>query len=45
MLADSGCYSSMTTLAMLRASLHAAGAYRYQAVHVDTNTVYTNNGF
>jgi CO/xanthine dehydrogenase Mo-binding subunit len=45
MLADSGAYASQTTLAMLRASLHAAGAYRYQAVHVDTNTVYTNNGF
>ncbi len=45
MLADSGCYSSMTTLAMLRASLHAAGAYRYDAVHVDTTSVYTNNGF
>jgi CO/xanthine dehydrogenase Mo-binding subunit len=45
MLADSGCFSSMTTLAMLRASLHAAGAYRYQAVHVDTQAVYTNNGF
>ena len=45
MLADSGCFSSMTTLAMLRASLHAAGAYRYRAVHVDTRAVYTNNGF
>jgi CO/xanthine dehydrogenase Mo-binding subunit len=45
MLADSGCFSSQTTLAMLRASLHAAGAYRYRAVHVDTHTVYTNNGF
>ncbi|MFN2225664.1 MAG: xanthine dehydrogenase family protein molybdopterin-binding subunit [Anaerolineae bacterium] len=45
MLADSGCFSSMTTLAMLRASLHAAGAYRYRAVHVDTQVVYTNNGF
>jgi CO/xanthine dehydrogenase Mo-binding subunit len=45
MLADSGCFSSMTTLAMLRASLHAAGAYRYQAVHVDSRVVYTNNGF
>ena len=44
-LADSGAYASQTTLAMLRASLHAAGAYRYQAVHVDVNTVYTNNGF
>ena len=45
MLADSGAYTSQTTLAMLRASLHAAGAYRYQAVHVDADTVYTNNGF
>lgn len=45
MLADSGAYASQTTLAMLRAALHAAGAYRYQAVHVDVNTVYTNNGF
>ncbi len=44
-LADSGAYASQTTLAMLRAALHAAGAYRYQAVHVDVNTVYTNNGF
>jgi CO/xanthine dehydrogenase Mo-binding subunit len=45
MLADSGAYASQTTLAMLRASLHAAGAYRYRAVHVDVDTVYTNNGF
>ena len=45
MLADSGCFSSQSTLAMLRASLHAAGAYRYRAVHVDTQAVYTNNGF
>ncbi|MBN1315889.1 MAG: molybdopterin-dependent oxidoreductase, partial [Anaerolineales bacterium] len=45
MLADSGGYTGMTTLAMLRAALHAAGAYRYQAVHVDVDTVYTNNGF
>lgn len=45
MLADSGAYASQTTLAMLRAALHAAGTYRYEAVHVDVNTVYTNNGF
>ncbi len=45
MVADSGGYVSMTALAMLRTSLHAAGAYRYQAVHVDVDTVYTNNGF
>jgi CO/xanthine dehydrogenase Mo-binding subunit len=45
LLADSGGYVSNTTLAMLRATLHAAGAYRYRAVHVDTDVVYTNNGF
>jgi CO/xanthine dehydrogenase Mo-binding subunit len=44
-LADSGGYVSNTTLAMFRAALHAAGAYRYQAVHVDADVVYTNNGF
>jgi CO/xanthine dehydrogenase Mo-binding subunit len=45
MLADSGAYASQTKLAMLRAALHAAGAYRYRAVHIDVDTVYTNNGF
>ncbi len=45
MLADSGGYSSMSTLAMWRATVHAAGAYRYKAVHVDTDVVYTNNTF
>ena len=44
-LMDSGAYSSMTPLAAWRATMHAAGAYRYQAVHVDTDVVYTNNGY
>ncbi len=43
LLADSGAYGSMTPLALWRASVHAAGAYRYQAVHVDGQSVYTNN--
>jgi xanthine dehydrogenase molybdenum-binding subunit len=44
-LADSGAYASMTPLASWRATVHAAGAYRYEAVHVDTHAVYTNNGY
>lgn len=44
-LADSGAYASMTPLAAWRATVHAAGAYRYQAVHVDAQVVYTNNGY
>jgi CO/xanthine dehydrogenase Mo-binding subunit len=42
-LADSGAYGSMTPLASWRATVHGAGAYRYKAVHVDTESVYTNN--
>ena len=45
LLADSGAYASMTPLASWRATMHAAGVYRYQAVHVDTTAVYTNNGY
>ncbi len=45
MRADSGAYSSMTPLSAWRASMHAAGPYRYEAVHVDTDLVYTNNGY
>ncbi|HUH99097.1 MAG TPA: xanthine dehydrogenase family protein molybdopterin-binding subunit [Anaerolineales bacterium] len=45
LLADSGGYASMTPLSSWRASVHAAGAYRYRAVHVDTKSVYTNNGY
>ncbi len=45
LLVDSGAYSSQTPLSSWRASVHAAGPYRYQAVHVDTLSVYTNNGY
>jgi CO/xanthine dehydrogenase Mo-binding subunit len=45
LLADSGAYPSETTLAAWRATMHAAGAYRYDAVTVDTSVVYTNNGY
>jgi CO/xanthine dehydrogenase Mo-binding subunit len=43
--ADSGAYASMTPLAAWRATVHAAGAYRYAAVTVDTDVVYTNNAY
>lgn len=42
---DSGAYAAGTPLVAWRATMHAAGAYRYQAVHVDTQAVYTNNGY
>ena len=45
MLADSGAYASMTPMAAWRGTMHAAGAYRYEAVQVDTQVVYTNNGY
>lgn len=44
-LADSGAYASMTPLSAWRASMHLAGAYRYEAATVETKAVYTNNGF
>lgn len=44
-LADSGAYASMTPLAAWRATVHAAGSYRYDAVTVDTDVVYTNNAY
>jgi CO/xanthine dehydrogenase Mo-binding subunit len=44
-IADSGAYASMTPLAAWRATVHAAGAYRYEAVQVDTQVVYTNNAY
>lgn len=44
-LVDSGAYSSMTPLSAWRASMHLLGAYRYQAASVDTDVVYTNNGY
>ncbi len=45
LLVDSGAYASMTPLAAWRATMHAAGCYRYEAANVDTQVVYTNNGY
>jgi CO/xanthine dehydrogenase Mo-binding subunit/aerobic-type carbon monoxide dehydrogenase small subunit (CoxS/CutS family) len=45
LLADSGAYASMTPLSSWRATMHAAGCYRYEAATVDTRVVYTNNGY
>jgi CO/xanthine dehydrogenase Mo-binding subunit len=42
---DSGGYPSGSHLTTWRATIHAMGAYRYNACHVDINTVYTNNGY
>jgi len=42
---DSGAYASMTPLSSWRATMHAGGCYRYQAAKVDTQVVYTNNGY
>ncbi|MGC9467743.1 MAG: xanthine dehydrogenase family protein molybdopterin-binding subunit [Anaerolineae bacterium] len=45
LLIDNGAYAAATPLSSWRATMHAAGAYRYEAVHVDTDAVYTNNGY
>lgn len=45
LLVDSGAYASMTPLSAWRATMHAAGCYRYEAATVDTQVVYTNNGY
>lgn len=42
---DSGAYSSQSPFTAWRASIHAMGAYRYDAVKVEVTSVYTNNGF
>ena len=42
---DSGAYASETPFAAWRASIHAMGAYRYDACDVDICAVYTNNGY
>ena len=42
---DSGAYSSITPFTAWRSSIHAMGPYRYDACHVDTDVVYTNNGY
>jgi CO/xanthine dehydrogenase Mo-binding subunit len=44
-LMDSGAYASQTVFTGWRASIHAMGAYRYDACDVDVSSVYTNNGY
>jgi CO/xanthine dehydrogenase Mo-binding subunit len=44
-LLDSGAYASQSVFTAWRAAIHAMGAYRYDACHVDINCVYTNNGY
>lgn len=44
-LMDSGAYASGSYLTNWRASVHAMGAYRYDACNVDIKAVYTNNGY
>ena len=42
---DSGAYASVSPFTAWRSSIHAMGPYRYEACHVDTDVVYTNNGY
>ena len=44
-LMDSGAYASESPFTAWRASIHAMGAYRYNACDVDITCVYTNNGY
>ena len=44
-LVDSGAYAAITPFTAWRSSIHAMGPYRYQACSVDTDVVYTNNGY
>jgi len=44
-LLDSGAYASESSFTGWRASIHAMGAYRYDAVDVEVTSVYTNNAF
>ncbi len=44
-LLDSGAYASESSFTAWRASIHAMGAYRYDACAVDITCVYTNNGY
>lgn len=45
LLVDSGAYSAITPFVAWRGNIHAMGAYRYDACHVDTHVAYTNNGY
>ncbi|MCE1253764.1 MAG: xanthine dehydrogenase family protein molybdopterin-binding subunit [Anaerolineae bacterium] len=44
-LVDSGAYAAITPFTAWRSTIHAMGAYRYEACHVDTDAVYSNNGY
>jgi CO/xanthine dehydrogenase Mo-binding subunit len=44
-IVDSGAYASVSPFTAWRSSIHAMGPYRYSACHVDTDVVYTNNGY
>ncbi len=44
-LMDSGAYASESPFTAWRGNIHAMGAYRYAACHVDITCVYTNNGY
>jgi CO/xanthine dehydrogenase Mo-binding subunit len=44
-IVDSGGYAAITPFTAWRSTIHAMGPYRYQACHVDTDVVYTNNGY
>lgn len=44
-IVDSGAYAAITPFTAWRSTIHAMGPYRYEACHVDTDVVYTNNGY
>lgn len=45
LVVDSGAYAAITPFVAWRGNIHAMGAYRYDACHVDTHVAYTNNGY
>ncbi len=45
LVVDSGAYSAITPFVAWRGNIHAMGAYRYDACHVNTHVAYTNNGY
>jgi CO/xanthine dehydrogenase Mo-binding subunit len=45
LLMDEGAYAAASPFVAWRAAMHAGGAYRYKAAHVDVYAAYTNNGW
>ncbi len=45
LLMDNGAYASVMPFIGWRAAMHAGGAYRYEAAHIDVYAAYTNNGW